>query len=87
MRLQDDLLSVMVCPISKQPMIYFPDGDGSNTSPFLLSPAGKVRFAIVSGIAVLLPEEAVALSDAETSRLTTLGRAAGIATGSAGKSR
>jgi uncharacterized protein YbaR (Trm112 family) len=87
MRLQDDLLSVMVCPISKQPLIYFPQGEGSDTSPFLLSPTAKARFAITSGIAVLLPEEARILSDEETARLTALGRVCGIATGSSGQSK
>jgi uncharacterized protein YbaR (Trm112 family) len=87
MRLQDDLLSVMVCPISKQPLIYFPDGVGADASPFLLSPSAKARFAISSGIAVLLPEEAHILSDEDTVRLTALGRQCGIATGSSGQSK
>lgn len=82
MRLDDDLLSLLACPVSKQPLVYFPTGDGEQTNAFLFSPVAKLVFSIdaATGLPVLLAEEAKALSDAEVAKLTERS-ALGIPTG------
>lgn len=85
MRLDDDLLSLLACPVSKQPLVYFPTGDGEQTSPFLFSPAAKLIFHIdaATGFPVLLAEEANVLSDADVAKLTERGNSLGVPTGRA----
>jgi uncharacterized protein YbaR (Trm112 family) len=83
MRLDDDLLSLLACPVSKQPLVYFPAGEAEHPSAFLFSPAAKLIFPIdvVTGLPVLLTDEAKEVSDAEVVRLTERGRAIGVPTG------
>jgi uncharacterized protein YbaR (Trm112 family) len=83
MRLDDDLLSLLACPVSKQPLIYFPTGDEARTAAFLFSPAEKLIFPIdvATGLPILLADEAVAVSDADSQRLVERGRSVGVATG------
>jgi uncharacterized protein YbaR (Trm112 family) len=69
-----ELLDVLVCPKSKQPLIYFPRGsiaapDRSEDDAFLLCPASRLRYRVDDGIPVLLVDEAVELSAAEVDRL------------------
>ena len=83
MRLDDDLLSLLACPVSKQPLVYFPAGEAEYPSAFLFSPTAKLIFPIdvVTGLPVLLTDEAQQVSDAEVVRLTERGRAVGVPTG------
>ena len=58
--LADALLEVLVCPKSKQPLIYFPRGeaDRDETDGFLLCPASRLRYPIRDGVPVMLIDEA-----------------------------
>ena len=68
--LAPDLLDLLVCPKSRQPLVYFPEGDG-----FLLCPASRLRYRIERGVPVLLIDEARELSQAEVDTLVaTKGR-------------
>jgi uncharacterized protein YbaR (Trm112 family) len=63
MALARDLLDVLVCPKSKQPLVYF-EAEG-----FLLCPASRLRYRIDDGVPVLLVEEASEVPTAEVERL------------------
>lgn len=63
MPLAPALLDVLVCPKSKQPLIYFEAED------FLLCPASRLRYRIDAGVPVLLVDEATEISASETDRL------------------
>jgi uncharacterized protein YbaR (Trm112 family) len=71
MALSDDLLAVLACPESKQPLVYFGGGERGNQpdSAFLLCPASRLRYRIEDGIPVMLVEEAERLPQAEVDRL------------------
>jgi uncharacterized protein YbaR (Trm112 family) len=79
--LDDDFAAILICPRSKQPLIYFPRGagDGSDEAEgFLLSPAALLRYRIIAGVPCLLPEEAVTLTAHEAARLVERARALGL---------
>jgi hypothetical protein len=58
--LANALLEVLVCPKSKQPLVYFPRGeaDRDEADGFLLCPASRLRYPIHNGVPVMLIEEA-----------------------------
>ena len=58
-----ELLDVLVCPKSKEPLLYF-EADG-----FLFCPASRLKYRIDQGVPVLLVEEAAQLDQAETDQL------------------
>jgi uncharacterized protein YbaR (Trm112 family) len=62
--LPNELVSVLVCPKSKQPLIYFPRGeaDREEADAFLLCPGSRLRYPIQDGVPVLLVEEATELT-------------------------
>jgi len=74
-----ELLEVLVCPKSKQPLIYFPRGEDNadEAHGFLVCPGSRLRYAIQDGVPVMLVEEATELSqdqvDALVSRAKQLG--------------
>ena len=70
--LSPDLLAVLVCPLSKQGLIYFPSDDA------LVCPASRLRYRIDNGAPVMLAEEAQALSEAEVSQLISRARDLGL---------
>ena len=76
-----ELLAIVVCPKSKQPLIYFSRGedDASPAQAFLLSPAARLRYRIDAGVPVLLVDEAVAVSEGDVQRLLARATALGIA--------
>ena len=71
MPLPPELVARLVCPLSKQPLVYFPRGsDGaSEANAFLLRPASRRRYRIDQGVAVLLVDEALEVSEAEVTYL------------------
>jgi uncharacterized protein YbaR (Trm112 family) len=75
MPLRSEMLAVLACPKSHQPLIYFEGGERGDQpeAAFLLSPAGGLRYRIEGEFAVLLVDEAETLAPAEVERL--LGRA------------
>jgi uncharacterized protein YbaR (Trm112 family) len=67
--LSRELTDILVCPKSKQPLVYFPRGedDRDEAAGFLFCPGSRLRYRIEQGVPVLLIDEAttVAASDAE----------------------
>ena len=55
-----DLISILVCPKTKQPLIYFPRGesDQDEDQAFLFCPASSLRYRIDAGVPVMLVDEA-----------------------------
>ncbi len=60
------LTDVLVCPKSKQPLIYFAQ------EGFLLCPASRLQYRIEGDVPVLLIEEARELTQSEVDRLVAL---------------
>lgn len=81
MPLPKDLLSNLVCPSSKAPLVYFPRGedDRDEARGFLLCPQARLRYRIEDGVPVLLAEEATSLDAPEVGRLLERARALGLA--------
>jgi uncharacterized protein YbaR (Trm112 family) len=73
MQLQADLLEILVCPESKQPLVYFAD------EGFLYCPASKLKYRIDEGIPVMLVDEATRLSDSEAAALVARAKQLGLA--------
>jgi uncharacterized protein YbaR (Trm112 family) len=84
--LPNELVSVLVCPKSKQPLIYFPRGeaDRDEAEGFLLCPGSRLRYPIQDGVPVLLVEEATALAAATVEALVVRAHQLGLALPAAG---
>jgi uncharacterized protein len=80
MELAQDLLDILVCPESKQALIYFPQGESGDdpASACLLCPASRLLYRVDDGIPVMLIEEARRLDEAETARLVARARELGL---------
>ena len=78
--LSPDLLAIVVCPKSKQPLTYFPRGedDRDEAKGFLLSPTARLRYRIEAGVPVLLIDEAETVSEREVARLLERAKALGF---------
>ncbi|MBX3159401.1 MAG: hypothetical protein KF773_25750 [Deltaproteobacteria bacterium] len=78
--LDHEFVDILVCPRSKQPLVYFPRGAGDDdeAQAFLLSPAACLRYRIVDGVPVMLPEEAEQLTATATASLVDRARALGL---------
>jgi len=63
MALSQDLLDILVCPESKQPLLYF------EQEAFLFCPASRLKYRIDEGIPVMLVEEAERLDEAAAAEL------------------
>ena len=72
MPLPRELLDVLVCPKSKQPLLYF-ESEG-----FLLCPASRLRYRIEDGVPVLLVEEATEVLAPEVERLMRRAKELGL---------
>lgn len=79
MTLDPLLLDVLACPDDKGPLLYFPEEDR------LYNPRLHRSYEVRDGIPVMLVDEAVAVDDAEHTRLMALAGGGSIrATGPAG---
>ena len=67
-----ELLDVLVCPKSKEPLLYF-EADG-----FLFCPASRLKYRIDQGVPVLLVDEAAQLDQAEADQLRKQAKALGL---------
>jgi len=76
-----ELLEVLVCVKSREPLIYFPKGEANDDEAqgFLLCPASRLRYRIEDGVAVMLAEEAEELPGREVDRLVGCARSLGLA--------
>jgi uncharacterized protein len=72
MPLARELLDVIVCPKSKQPLVYF-ESEG-----FLLCPASRLRYRIDGDVPVLLVEEATEVTSPELERLLARAKELGL---------
>ncbi|MFZ9628874.1 MAG: Trm112 family protein [Ilumatobacteraceae bacterium] len=63
MALDPRLLAVLACPVDKGPLYYLGDEGG------LYNPRLRRRYVVQQGIPVMLPDEAVAVDDAEAAAL------------------
>lgn len=65
------LVDRLICPKSRQALIYFPRGesDADPASAFLLSPGAALKYRIDADVPVLLVEEATSLDAADVQRL------------------
>ena len=72
MSLPSWLTEILVCPESKQPLVYFePEG-------FLYCPSSRLRYRIENDIPVLLVDEAERVSDREAAELEAAARDRGL---------
>jgi uncharacterized protein len=78
--LPTDLVDLLVCPKSKQPLIYFPRGeaDRDEADGFLLCPASRLRYPVQDGVPVLLAEEATAVTEPAVEALLARARDLGL---------
>ena len=78
--LADHFVDVMRCPVSKQPLVYFPRGEHgtSEDAAFLLSVAARLRYRIDDGVPVLIADEATSVDSREVSRLVEVARSLGL---------
>jgi uncharacterized protein YbaR (Trm112 family) len=58
------LLDVLVCPVDRKPLLWFPD------EGFLYNPRLRKSYPVDDGLAVLLVDEASDVTDVEHERLT-----------------
>lgn len=72
MPLAPELLASLVCPKSKQKLIYLESMDR------LVCPASRLSYRIERGIPVLLVDEAVELSQAEVDRFVAKAKELGL---------
>jgi uncharacterized protein YbaR (Trm112 family) len=72
MALARELLDVLVCPKSKQPLLYF------EADAYLYCPASRLKYRIDQGVPVLLVDEATAVSEAESAQLVKKAKDLGI---------
>ncbi|HTE54875.1 MAG TPA: Trm112 family protein [Kofleriaceae bacterium] len=71
MPLSAELLAILVCPESRQPLLHIPPGaDGAGES--LFCPASRLRYRVEDGIPVMLVEDAERLDEAAAERLKGL---------------
>ena len=80
MALSLDLLAVLACPESKEPLLYFAAGeDGKQPeADFLLSPGSRLRYRIGGDVPVMLVEEAERLEAKDVERLVKQADVLGI---------
>ena len=78
--LPEDLVAILVCPKTKQPLLYFPRGeaDRDESEAFLVSPASRLRYRIDDGVPVLLVEEATECSPDAIEQLISRARELGL---------
>jgi uncharacterized protein YbaR (Trm112 family) len=72
MPLAQDLLDKLVCPKSKQPLVYF------EADEVLLCPASRLRYRIEDGVPVLLVDEATEVSPDELERMLAKAKELGL---------
>lgn len=63
MALEQALLKILVCPVDKRGLLYFPD------DRLLYNPRLRRRYRVTDGVPVLLAHQAETVSDVEHSRL------------------
>ncbi|HVV87342.1 MAG TPA: hypothetical protein VHE35_30080 [Kofleriaceae bacterium] len=80
MALPPALLAYLVCPESKERMLYFERGETGDDprAAFLFCPASRLRYRIEDDLAILIVEEATRVTPAEAARLAARARELGL---------
>jgi uncharacterized protein YbaR (Trm112 family) len=78
--LAESLVEILVCPRTKQPLIYFPKGeaDSDETAAMLVCPSARLRYRIEDNVPILLVDEAEELSPDATKKLVARARELGL---------
>jgi uncharacterized protein len=78
--LPNELVEVLVCPKSKQPLIYFPRGeaDRDETDAFLLCPSSRLRYPVQDDVPVMLVDEAIEVTAPAVEALLARARQLGL---------
>lgn len=78
--LPNELVEVLVCPKSKQPLVYFPRGeaDRDEADAFLLCPTSRLRYPIQDGVPVMLVDEALDVAAPAVEALLARARQLGL---------
>jgi len=78
--LPNELVEVLVCPKSKQPLVYFPRGeaDRDEADAFLLCPSSRLRYPIQDGVPVMLVDEAIEVTAPAVEALLARARQLGL---------
>lgn len=75
-----DLVALLRCAKTHEPLIYFPRGedDREEASAFLVCPGSRLRYRIDAGVPVMLVEEAEELEPLKISELISRARTLGF---------
>ena len=78
--LASSLVEILVCPRSKQPLIYFPKGEAGvdETAAMLVCPGARLKYRIEEGVPILLVDEAEELSPDQTRSLVARAKELGL---------
>jgi uncharacterized protein len=71
--LSAELLAILVCPESKQPLLHLPPG-ADGPGEYLFCPASRLKYRVDDGIPVMLVEEAERLDESAAAELTRKAR-------------
>jgi uncharacterized protein len=69
MAVSPDLLAILVCPESKEPLLHVPPG-ADGPGEYLFCPASRLKYKVEDGIPVMLVEEAERLDESAAVQLT-----------------
>jgi len=80
MELAPDLLEILVCPESREPLLYFAKGESGEdeSQAFLYCAASRLKYRVEDGIPVMLVEEAVRVDEADGEKLLARARELGL---------
>jgi len=68
--LSPDLLAILVCPESKEPLVHLPPGaEGPGSAASLFCPSSRLKYRVDEGIPVMLVDEAERLDEEAAARL------------------
>ena len=75
-----DLVALLRCTKTHEPLIYFPRGEGDRdeATAFLVCPGSRLRYRIDAGVPVMLVEEADQLAAPEIAELVARARSLGL---------
>ncbi len=78
--LAESLVEILVCPRTKQPLVYFPKGEtnSDDASAMLVCPAARLRYRIEDNVPILLVDEAEELSPDATRKLVARAKELGL---------
>ena len=79
--LPPDLVALLRCAKTHEPLIYFPRGEGDRdeATAFLVCPRSRLRYRIDAGVPVMLVDEAEELSAAVVNELVARAGSLGLA--------